>query len=624
MEIMGDEINNWLSLLTRGGALKSFFNENNIRSIAIYGMGELGTFLYNDVIRFGIKVKFCIDKNKKKYNNHEILHPMQIKNIHGIDLIVICISHNRHALKEINNILKDINFQYMTLLEIIQLCYYKQFFVPHCKSLGVRPYFVAYPFQRELHNLSATERALATIAESADYYKSNPAYFKDIYQTLDEYSNEYIKAVYTQSPLIDKGDFYIHSDLTSQYVNIIQGKRFTHYVPELYEQTIHLIGTCVALGYGVDDSRTIASYLQKMLTELPDDSIKYRVVNHGLWGSRCCDPEKTFNKLCSIPYTPGDIIVISFDLTEIHRDYCMDYFRRALNNDYHSFYDLYEDFCKPRGEHPLYIDWVHLSFWGMKRFAKSLYHLFKEEGLYQRKDNLKLGLSKQISNSSSECAPPTTKSLTRNKSLNDYIDFLNTHKRRGIGHSGAIVMNCNPFTMGHRYLIELASQQVEVLYIFIVEEDKSLFPFKDRIELVKLGTNDLKNIVVLPSGKFIISTITFPEYFIKDSLNEVIIDPSKDIEIFAQSIAPILNINKRFVGQEPFDPITRQYNQSMKDLLPPYGIELIEFDRVPFDKIPISASRVRKLLIDKNWDELSNIVPETTLNYLMSSKNVIT
>ena len=63
-------------------------------------------------------------------------------------------------------------------------------------------------------------------------------------------------------------------------------------------------------------------------------------------------------------------------------------------------------------------------------------------------------------------------------------------------------MNCNPFTLGHRYLIEQASEKVDHLYVFVVEEDKSFFPFSDRIGLVKKGTADLKNITVKPSGKY--------------------------------------------------------------------------------------------------------------------------
>jgi [citrate (pro-3S)-lyase] ligase len=91
------------------------------------------------------------------------------------------------------------------------------------------------------------------------------------------------------------------------------------------------------------------------------------------------------------------------------------------------------------------------------------------------------------------------------KKLSEYKKLLTETREKTIGKIGAVVMNCNPFTLGHRYLIEYAASKVTHLYIFAVEEDKSIFPFKDRFDLIKAGTAGLKNSTVLPSGKFIIS-----------------------------------------------------------------------------------------------------------------------
>lgn len=177
-------------------------------------------------------------------------------------------------------------------------------------------------------------------------------------------------------------------------------------------------------------------------------------------------------------------------------------------------------------------------------------------------------------------------------------------------------MNCNPFTLGHQYLIEYAASQVDYLYIFVVEEDKSFFLFKDRLELVKKGTGHLDNVKVLPSGKFIISSNTFSEYFDKANLKGTQIDTSLDVETFATQIAPTLDISVRFVGQEPLDPITNQYNMSMKELLPKYGIELREIPRKESGNSVISASRVRRYLKEKRWNEIKEIVPITTYEFL--------
>jgi [citrate (pro-3S)-lyase] ligase len=179
-------------------------------------------------------------------------------------------------------------------------------------------------------------------------------------------------------------------------------------------------------------------------------------------------------------------------------------------------------------------------------------------------------------------------------------------------------MNCNPFTLGHRFLIEYAASKVDTLYIFVVEENRSYFTFEDRYALVKKGTEDLNNVIVLPSGNFIISATTFPGYFYKDSLKEVKIDCSNDLTVFAQYIAPALDIKIRFAGEEPLDPITNQYNDGMKDILPKYGITFKAIPRKIDDNgvEVISASRVRKYFEEGRLEEIKNIVPQTTYDYL--------
>ncbi|MDR1580128.1 MAG: adenylyltransferase/cytidyltransferase family protein [Synergistaceae bacterium] len=198
--------------------------------------------------------------------------------------------------------------------------------------------------------------------------------------------------------------------------------------------------------------------------------------------------------------------------------------------------------------------------------------------------------------------------------LGDYLSFLETKKTDAEGTIGAVVMNCNPFTLGHRYLIERASAECGFLYVFVVEEDKSEYSFKDRIALVEKGVSDIHNVKVLPSGKFIISTLTLPEYFEKSK--EITIDATYDIETFARHIAPALNISKRFAGDEPTSYITRQYNQAMRDILPNHGIEFVVFKRKEFEGVPISASTVRELVKEGKYEDIKNLVPAFTYEFL--------
>ena len=177
-------------------------------------------------------------------------------------------------------------------------------------------------------------------------------------------------------------------------------------------------------------------------------------------------------------------------------------------------------------------------------------------------------------------------------------------------------MNCNPFTLGHQYLVEYAAARVDKLYIFVVEEDKSEFPFADRIELVRQGVQKFSNVEVLPSGKFIISQTTFSGYFNKAELQDVQVDSSEDVEIFGREIAPTLGITVRFAGEEPTDNVTRQYNETMKEILPRYGVEFCQIPRKEFDGEPISASKVRAALKVGDFDKIKKLVPKSTLQYL--------
>ena len=113
---------------------------------------------------------------------------------------------------------------------------------------------------------------------------------------------------------------------------------------------------------------------------------------------------------------------------------------------------------------------------------------------------------------------------------------------------GCIVMNANPFTLGHEYLVEYAAARVDKLFIMVVSEDKSEFTFDERFELVRRGTKKFHNVEVLPSGKFVISQRTFSGYFNKENLQDVQVDSSQDVEIFAREIAPALGVTIRFVG----------------------------------------------------------------------------
>ena len=182
---------------------------------------------------------------------------------------------------------------------------------------------------------------------------------------------------------------------------------------------------------------------------------------------------------------------------------------------------------------------------------------------------------------------------------------------------GAAVMNCNPFTLGHRYLIETAAKQCDRLYIFVLSEEQGIFPAADRLALVQAGVRDLENVTVLPTGPYLISSATFPTYFLKDRDSAGQIHCLLDIEIFTKYFVPKFGITVRFVGTEPLSAMTDQYNQALLQHLPSRGIELKQIPRLEQKGAPISASAVRALLGTGQKETLQGLVPETTLNYLL-------
>lgn len=196
--------------------------------------------------------------------------------------------------------------------------------------------------------------------------------------------------------------------------------------------------------------------------------------------------------------------------------------------------------------------------------------------------------------------------------IGDKYDLKNNTKK------AALVMNCNPFTLGHLYLVEKAASENEEVIVFVVEEDKSLFPFKVRYDLVKKGCAHLKNVKVIPGGEYIISSATFPSYFIRKKDEVLKAYTNLDAKIFGKYFCNEFNINKRYVGEEPYCVVTKSYNDTLKEILPTFLTDVIEVKRKAEDEVPISASRVRELIREGKMDEIEKIVPKTTFEFLNS------
>lgn len=189
--------------------------------------------------------------------------------------------------------------------------------------------------------------------------------------------------------------------------------------------------------------------------------------------------------------------------------------------------------------------------------------------------------------------------------------FLAGIPRWDSGVTGCVVCHANPFTLGHRHLIETAAAQCDHVLVFVLAEEQGMFSAADRLMLVRQGTADLPNVSVHSGGDWLISYATFPAYFLKDRQTAESARCDLDLTLFGEKIAPVLSITRRFVGEEPFSPTTAQYNRRMKELLPHYGICVTEIPRLQ----EISATTVRRLLQTGRLAETKPLLPETTYAY---------
>lgn len=199
--------------------------------------------------------------------------------------------------------------------------------------------------------------------------------------------------------------------------------------------------------------------------------------------------------------------------------------------------------------------------------------------------------------------------------VRDFVQSIQDPRFSGI--IGAVVANCNPFTLGHRYLIEQALKSCDWLYLFILSEDRSEFPANTRLLLAQQGVEDLKRVKVCHTGSYLVSSVTFPAYFHRDTADVEAINTELDLAIFAQCFAAPLGITRRFEGTEPECTVTRRYHQQMASTLPRYGIQVLEIPRLNAGQRAVSAGEVRRLMGERLWGDIEKLVPRTTMNYIL-------
>jgi len=419
-------------------------------------------------------------------------------------------------------------------------------------------------------------------------------------------------------------------------VTIAGGHRVTLGQPKEAKRNIFLVGDSAVFGVGAPDECTIASQLQAMLNGR-NGGAGITVHNYGAFLTSCLDD--LYTTLGSLALRPGDIVLVF----------------APPATKFFPHINLRNLFQRPHAYGEVFIDRLTYNQEGYAQIAKGLFEELGHKGFFsaaQGADCPDMPVAAKKSFGIPEVAyyrppeapeapgaleasgaleapgAPETSGVSEapeapapsvgpnRKALGEYRAFLEKTRELTIGPIGSIVMNCDPFTLGHRFLVEYAASRVKYLYLFVVEGPGSLFPFKDRFDLAVAGISDLPNVTVLPSGPFVISSPAFSDCLNPSEIQARIGDSLQDVELFAKDIAPVMDISARFAGDEPSDLIAQQYNDAMRQILSCYGIAFETVRRKEVDGLPISAGRVQELLASQDFKEIARLVPKTTLEYL--------
>lgn len=207
--------------------------------------------------------------------------------------------------------------------------------------------------------------------------------------------------------------------------------------------------------------------------------------------------------------------------------------------------------------------------------------------------------------------------------VNDYLADLPRVAEQASQRVAGIVMNANPFTLGHRYLVDQAAKENDVVYVFVVNTDASLFTAAERFDLVKAGVADLTNVIVVDGGEYMVSYATFPAYFLPTPDQTVRYQTTLDARIFRNVIAPALHIQTRYVGSEPVSRTTGIYNEVLQAELPPVvSVKVVDRNTTAHDDY-ITATAVRRLIRDDDLEQVKALVPASTYDFIVAHKAVL-
>ncbi len=424
-----------------------------------------------------------------------------------------------------------------------------------------------------------------------DFHLINKVYLSKITRT---YTNSPI----TGTPNKLRKNYMVNEDFENSFIRVVNGYR-----EDIEKKTtqncnsIYVFGSSLVYSVSCKDHQTLPSYLEAQI-----NSPKFQFINKGVVSA---DVMNSCFAIVDTPISKGDIIVL-YGLNPLSQKE-----KNELKKET-KLVDLSGIFKRPHNFGNVFYDNTHLTPDGNKAVAKFIAKEIKDNFI-KRMNTVPYTLSDKEKNIFHKIEQCRLRAAIRyvDEEFPHYINVLKSKYKPGT--NGIAAMNCNPFTLGHKHLISTASKMVDNLYIFVVEEDKSYFKFKQRFEMVKEAVKDIANVQVVSAGKYVVSSMTFPDYFNKEESFNPAMDVSYDFELFTSYIAPALKLNTRFIGNEPFCKTTQTQHEIMKKTLPPKGVSVIEIKRLENEFGPISASKVRELIQNKEFDTLNSFLPKTTI-----------
>ncbi|MBQ6223148.1 MAG: hypothetical protein IJJ44_11100 [Solobacterium sp.] len=365
-------------------------------------------------------------------------------------------------------------------------------------------------------------------------------------------------------------------DTKSRYVNVSAGKRITVDQPAEYERTIWFYGPCLVIGSYEGDEYTIESWLQKRINAC---GYKVKVENCGCWGGNMA----TLSRMVSTPFRKGDVIVGLMEDLDIR-------FPGVQTMD---LWETLEEYQVPA-------EWLldtpyHVNHHVTRMYADKLFEV----------------IFRNIGEAGREPVPYHFDFIDK-FFIKKYFYGVDLTQYRT---AACIVANGNPFTAGHRYLVETAARETEHVYLLVLKENSSLFSFAERYAMAVEALRDLENVTVIPSGLFIGDVASFPAYYAKIYTPDTKELSRQHVRTYA-SVAVQLHVTHRYIGEEPNDPITNEINRACLEILPEYGIETVILTRKTDGGQPLTGSYIREIA---SGDEelLRRCVPETTADIIL-------